>query len=288
MTTSLPRWIWAPSGIAIAFLALPLLGLLWRVPWASAASLLMTPAALSALGLSLITCLIATTLALALGVPLALLLARAKPPAATIGRTLVMIPMVLPPVVAGLALLSAFGRRGLVGAPLSVLGIEIGFTTLAVVLAQTFVAMPFLVISLEGALRSSNQELADVAASLGARPTRVLSRVTLPLATPALVSGTALTFARALGEFGATLTFAGSLEGVTRTLPLQIYLTREQDSDLGIGPSSGAVAGCRSRGRHIGTIHPDQTPPASHPANLRSSSRGLPSTHTSRFSHRIQ
>jgi len=149
-------------------------------------------------------------------------------------RSLVLVPMVLPPVVAGLALLATFGRRGLVGAALSEVGIEIGFTTFAVILAQTFVAMPFLVISLEGALRSATGRYAAIAATLGAGPTRVLGRVILPMARPALAAGMALTFARALGEFGATLTFAGSLPGTTRTMPLLIYLAREQDQDLAL------------------------------------------------------
>jgi molybdate transport system permease protein len=145
--------------------------------------------------------------------------------------------MVLPPVVAGLALLTTLGRRGLVGQHLSALGIEIGFTTTAVVIAQTFVALPFLVVSLEGALRSSGQDYERAATYLGASPTRTLLTVTLPMAAPALASGTALSFARALGEFGATLTFAGSLQGTTRTLPLEIYLLRESDSDLALALS---------------------------------------------------
>ena len=150
-------------------------------------------------------------------------------------RSLVLLPLVLPPVVGGIALLYTFGRRGLLGESFEVLGLQIAFSTTAVVLAQTFVALPFLVVSLEGALRTSGQRYEVIAASLGAGPTTVFRRVTMPLVLPGLVSGTVLAFARALGEFGATITFAGSLEGVTRTLPLEIYLRRETDAQ-------GAVA----------------------------------------------
>lgn len=230
----LPRWTWLPFGLGLAFLVVPLAGMAARVPWADLPELLLSPQARQALGLSLVTCVVATVLSLILGVPLALAMSRMQGRSAVLVRTLVTIPMVLPPVVAGLALLSTLGRRGLVGQYLSVLGIEIGFTTAAVVCAQVFVAMPFLVISLEGALRADSTDYGNVAANLGASPTRVLWRVTLPMAMPALVSGAALTFARALGEFGATLTFAGSLAGTTRTLPLLVYLTREQDSDLAL------------------------------------------------------
>jgi molybdate transport system permease protein len=141
---------------------------------------------------------------------------------------------VLPPVVGGIALLYTFGRVGLLGSTFRVLGIEIAFSTTAVILAQTFVALPFLVLSLEGALRTAGTRYEQVAATLGARPTTVLWRVTLPLVLPAVLSGTVLSFARALGEFGATLTFAGSLQGVTRTLPLEIYLQRETDPDAAV------------------------------------------------------
>lgn len=229
-----PRWTWLPFVLGLAFLVVPLAGMAARVPWGQLPELLLSPQARQALGLSLATCVVATTLSLVLGVPLALAMSRMQGRAAVLVRTLVTIPMVLPPVVAGLALLSTLGRRGLVGQYLSVLGIEIGFTTAAVVCAQVFVAMPFMVISLEGALRADSTDYGHIAANLGASPTRVLWRVTLPMAMPALVSGAALTFARALGEFGATLTFAGSLAGTTRTLPLLVYLTREQDSDLAL------------------------------------------------------
>jgi molybdate transport system permease protein len=149
----------------------------------------------------------------------------------------VLLPLVLPPVVAGIALLATFGRRGLLGHVLEVAGLQIAFSTVAVVLAQTFVALPFLVTSLEGALRTAGRRYETVAASLGAGPTRVLLRVTLPLVLPGLLSGAVLAFARALGEFGATITFAGSLQGVTRTLPLEIYLQREVDPDAAVALS---------------------------------------------------
>ena len=231
---TIPRWAWAPSGAALLLLAVPVAGLLIRAPWARLPELLVSERAADALLLTLGTCAVATVLVLLIGVPTALVLARSEGRWVRLVRTLVTVPMVLPPVVAGLALLLTRGRRGLIGAPLSVLGIEIGFTTAAVVVAQTFVALPFLVVSLEGALRSAGSDYERAAAHLGASPSRVFFRVTLPIAAPAVVSGTALAFARALGEFGATLTFAGSLQGVTRTLPLEIYLLRESDTDLAL------------------------------------------------------
>lgn len=240
--TLLPAWAWVPFLGGLAFLVLPLAGMLARVPWAQLPGLLASPPARQALLLSLVTCLAATAIAVVLGVPMALWLARMEGRAAVAVRTLVTVPMVLPPVVAGLALLATLGRRGLLGGVLSVLGLQIGFTTAAVVIAQVFVAMPFLVVSLEGALRADSGGYARVAANLGASPSRVLFQVTLPMAAPALASGAALTFARALGEFGATLTFAGSLAGTTRTLPLLVYLQREQDPDLALALSLVLVA----------------------------------------------
>ena len=231
---ALPRWAWAPFAAAMAVLVVPLVGLLVRVPWGRLGELLGSERARDALALSLGTCLASTVVVLLLGVPTALVLARSRGRWVGVARTVVTVPMVLPPVVAGLALLATLGRRGLIGAPLAVLGIEIGFTTAAVIVAQTFVALPYLVVSLEGALRSAGTDYERAAARLGARPTHVFGRVTVPLAAPAILSGTALAFARALGEFGATLTFAGSLQGVTRTLPLEIYLLRESDAELAL------------------------------------------------------
>lgn len=234
---NVPRWAWAPFAVGIAFLAIPIIGMLGRVRWVELPSLLTSDRALDALGLSLTTCLISTALVLLVGVPLALVLARSQGWWCSVARTLVTVPMVLPPVVAGLALLTTFGRRGLVGRWLEPLGIELGFTTVAVVMAQTFVALPFLVTSLEGALRAQGQRFERAAANLGASPSQTFWRVTVPLALPAIASGTALSFARALGEFGATLTFAGSLQGTTRTLPLEIYLLREGDADTALALS---------------------------------------------------
>ena len=183
-----------------------------------------------------------TLLCLLFGVPMALVLARTQFPGQRVVRSLILLPLVLPPVVGGIALLYTFGRRGLLGQSLQVLGIQIAFTTTAVVLAQTFVSLPFLVVALEGTLRTVGSRYEVVAATLGARPTTVLRRVTLPLVLPGLVSGAVLSFARSLGEFGATLTFAGSLEGVTRTLPLEIYLQRETDADTAVALSLVLVA----------------------------------------------
>jgi molybdate transport system permease protein len=170
-------------------------------------------------------------------VPLALVLARSDALAARIVRPLILLPLVLPPVVGGIALLYAFGRLGLIGKYLDAAGVHIAFTTTAVVLAQTFVSLPFLVIALEGAARTAGSRYEAVAATLGARPTTVWWRVTLPLLAPGLASGAVMVFARALGEFGATLTFAGSRHGVTRTLPLEIYLQREADADAAVALS---------------------------------------------------
>ena len=230
----LPGRIVTIALIALVLLCLPLLGLLTRVPWSRLSQVLTSDEATQALLLSLVTAVCATALALVLGVPLALWLARRTGWMAASVRTLVLVPMVLPPVVAGLALTATLGRRGIIGQPLHDLGLAISFTTAAVVIAQTFVAMPFLVISVEGALRATSDRYGVIAATMGATPMRVFWRVTLPLVRPALISGVALTFARALGEFGATLTFAGSLPGTTRTMPLLIYLSREQDQDLAI------------------------------------------------------
>lgn len=238
----LPRWVLVPAGVAALFLAVPLLAMLARVPWTSLPTLLASPAAVDALWLSLRTCALTTVLSVVLGLPLALVLARSRGRWAVVGRTLATVPMVLPPVVAGLALLVALGRRAPLGAWLAAQGIDLAFTTAAVVVAQTFVAMPYLVVSVEGALRSATDEYAIAAATLGAGPTMVLRRVSLPLVAPAVASGAALAFARALGEFGATLTFAGSLQGTTRTLPLEIYLQREVDTDTAIALSVVLIA----------------------------------------------
>jgi len=214
--------------------ALPLAGLLSKVPWPGLWQLLTSESSLAALQLSILTASVSTALCIVLGTPMALLLARHG---LRWLRPLVLLPLVLPPVVGGLALLYTFGRMGLIGQYLEAAGIKIAFSTVAVILAQTFVSLPFLVMGLEGALRTAGDRYERVAATLGASPTRTLFTVTLPLVFPGLLSGAVLSFARALGEFGATLTFAGSLQGRTRTLPLEIYLQREADPDAAIALS---------------------------------------------------
>lgn len=216
---------------------IPLIGMATRVDWANFGSLITSPSAVTALLLSLRTSVVATLLCVVLGVPMALVLARVNFALKSFARTLVLVPLVLPPVVGGLALLYAFGKRGLLGGTLNLLGVDIAFSTAAVVLAQTFVALPFMVLTLESALRAHGTAYEGVAATLGAKRGYTLRRVTLPLMWPALVAGTVLSFARALGEFGATITFAGSLEGVTRTVPLEIYLQREVDPDAAVALS---------------------------------------------------
>lgn len=235
--SGLPRWIFVPAAAGGFFVVLPLAAIASRVRWGHFLALITSDSSLAALKLSLRTSAASTAICVLLGVPMALVLARTSFPAQRLLRSLVLLPLVLPPVVGGIALLYTFGRHGLLGHTLDVLGIQIAFSTTAVVLAQAFVALPFLVVSLEGALRTAGRRYEVVAATLGARPTTVLLRVTLPLVLPGLASGAVLSFARSLGEFGATLTFAGSLQGVTRTLPLEIYLQRETDADAAVALS---------------------------------------------------
>jgi molybdate transport system permease protein len=234
---TLPRWVLIPAAAGALFVILPLIAMAVRVQWSDFWGLLTSESSLSALRLSVQTSLTSAAACVVLGVPMALLLARSDARGMSLMRSLVLIPLVLPPVVGGIALLYTFGRQGLLGRHLEVLGVQIAFSTTAVVLAQTFVALPFLVLSLEGALRTAGTRYEEAAASLGARPSRVLTHVTLPLVLPALMSGLVLSFARALGEFGATITFAGSLQGTTRTLPLEIYLQRESDPDAAVALS---------------------------------------------------
>lgn len=226
-----------PAAVGALLVVLPLVALLARVDWAALPTLLTSESSRAALWLSLRTAAASTLLCLVLGVPMAVVLARAAFPGQRLLRAFVLLPLVLPPVVGGIALLATFGRRGLLGESLDVLGVQVAFSTTAVVLAQTFVALPFLVISLEGSLRTAGRRHEVVAATLGARPGTVLRRVSLPLVLPGLLSGAVLAFARALGEFGATITFAGSLQGTTRTLPLEIYLQRETDPDAAVALS---------------------------------------------------
>ena len=221
--------------IAVAFFALPLAGLLYRVSWQSAPSDLLTPEALGAFRLSLVVSIAATALGLLLGVPLAWVYARVAFPGRNIVRALTTLPMVLPPVVGGVALLVAFGRRGLVGEWLDAgFGLRIPFTTAATVMAATFVSMPFLVLTVEAGIRSVDRRYEEAARTLGASPWRIFRQVTLPLIAPSLFAGAVLCWARALGEFGATITFAGNLPGVTQTLPLAVYLAMETRPEVAI------------------------------------------------------
>ena len=252
----LPRWIFVPAALGALFVVTPLLAILLKIDWPNFIALVSSEASRTALLLSLRTAATSTAVCIVIGIPMALVLARSEFPGQSILRALVLLPLVLPPVVGGIALLYTFGRLGLLGEQLEAWGIGIAFSTTAVVLAQTFVSLPFLVVSLEGALRSTGRGYETVAATLGARPTTVLRRVTLPLVLPGLVSGAVLAFARALGEFGATLTFAGSLKGVTRTLPLEIYLQRETDPDAAVALSLllivvAAVIVVAARGRRL-------------------------------------
>lgn len=238
----LPVWLLLPAAAGVLLLTVPLAALAWRADWPSFLSLVTSDPALAALRLSLVTAGLSTAACLALGIPLAVVLARSTGRGMRAVRALVLIPLVLPPVVSGLALLYAFGRRGPIGEHLHELGIQVAFSTAAVVLAQVFVSLPFFVLALEGALRTHGIRYDSVAATLGASPGTVLARVTLPLVLPGLVTATVLAFARALGEFGATLTFAGNLSGVTRTLPLEIYLQRESDAPAAVALSLVLVA----------------------------------------------
>ena len=238
----LPRWIFIPAAIGALFVVLPLIAVAAKVNWLHFWSLITSESSTTALLLSLKTAAASTALCLLLGVPMAMVLARSDARLVRMARPLILLPLVLPPVVGGIALLYVFGRLGLIGEYLNAAGIQIAFTTTAVVLAQTFVSLPFLVIALEGAARTAGADYEVVAATLGARPTTVWWRVSLPLLAPGLISGAVLAFARSLGEFGATLTFAGSREGVTRTLPLEIYLQRESDADAAVALSLLLVA----------------------------------------------
>ena len=222
----------------VALLLAPLLGLVERAPWSDLVDLVREAQVRDALRLSLVCSVSATALSLVFGIPLAWVLARTRFPGHGVVRALVLLPLVFPPVVGGVALLLAFGRRGLVGQWLDQwFGVRLPFTTAGAVLAETFVAMPFLVITVEGALRSLDPRFEEAAASLGARRATVLRRVTLPLIGPSLAAGAALTWARALGEFGATITFAGNFQGRTQTIPLAVYLALESNPPTAIALS---------------------------------------------------
>ena len=230
-----PAVLIVPAALGLAFLVLPLAGLVIRAPWTTLPSRLAQPGVLTALRLSVQTASIATVVCVMLGVPLAWLLARLDFPGRRIVRALVTVPLVLPPVVGGVALLLVFGRRGLIGGWLdATFGITLPFTTTGVVLAEAFVAMPFLVIAVEGALRGADYRYEEAAATLGASRWTVFRRVTLPLVAPGIAAGAVLCWARALGEFGATITFAGNFPGRTQTIPLAVYLALETDLQAAI------------------------------------------------------
>ncbi|MET9396845.1 ABC transporter permease [Kitasatospora sp. NPDC002965] len=250
-----PLTLLLPALLGLAFLVLPLVGLLVRAPWSSLSDQLTSPQVWEALRLSLVCATAATGVSLVLGVPLAWLLARTELPGRRLIRALVTLPLVLPPVVGGVALLLVLGRRGIVGSWLdSAFGITLPFTTTGVVIAEAFVAMPFLVISVEGALRAADPRYEEAAATLGASRLTTFRRVTLPLIAPGIGAGAVLAWARALGEFGATITFAGNFPGRTQTMPLAVYLAMESDPEAAIAlslvllvVSVAVLAGLRER-----------------------------------------
>ena len=236
MNRRVPVPLLLPAVLGLIFLILPLAGLLARTPWATLPARLAEPQVVEALRLSLLTSSLATVLCLLLGVPLAWLLARVRFPGRRLVRALITVPLVLPPVVGGIALLLALGRRGLVGQWLdTTFGITLPFTTAGVVIAESFVALPFLVIAVEGALRGADSRYEEAAATLGSTRWTTFTHVTLPLVAPGIAAGAVLCWARALGEFGATITFAGNYPGVTQTMPLAVYQTMES------GDLEGAV-----------------------------------------------
>lgn len=228
----------APAWLAVAFLAIPLIALLTRVDWPNFFTDLTSPTALAALKLSTITTSVTLLTVLAIGTPLAWMLARSTGRWVALVRALMIVPLVLPPVVGGVALLAAYGRLGLLGQPLDLaLGMTIPFTTVAVVMAEVFVALPFYVITVEGSMRSLDQRYDQIAATLGASPRRIFTRVAIPMVAPGVAAGAALAWARALGEFGATITFAGNFPGRTQTVPLGVFTLLEQDPDAAVALS---------------------------------------------------
>lgn len=241
--------------IAVAFFVLPFVGLLWRVPWREAWDVLTTESVRTALRLSIQCSLWASLLSVVFGVPLAWLLARVQFPGRRVVRAACTLSMVLPPVVGGVALFFSFGRRGLFGQYLDRwFGITLPFSTAGVVLAQTFVAMPFLVLTVEAAIRQLDHRYEDAARTLGGSRWYVFRRVTLPAIRPALIAGAVLAWARALGEFGATITFAGNFPGTTRTMPLATYLALESNPEEAlvlslvlVGISFAVLIGLRDR-----------------------------------------
>lgn len=229
-----PPILAVPAVLGLALLIVPLGALIARAEWSTLWADITSPVALDALWLSLRTGVVATAICVVLGVPLALVIARSGPRVSALLRVVVTVPLVLPPMVGGVALLFLFGRTGPLGKALEAWGIQIPFSTTAVILAQTFVALPFLVLALEGSMRTAGVEFERTASTLGAGRWRILWRVTLPLAAPGLIAGVILAFARAIGEFGATALFAGNAPGVTQTMPLAIY-TAFNGSGVGQG-----------------------------------------------------
>lgn len=229
-------WILVVPAVAgVLFLVLPFAGMLVRAPWSTMGARVTEPDVLAALWLSLSTATVATAVSLVFGVPLAWLLARTEFPGRRFVRALVTVPLVIPPVVGGVALLMVLGRNGLVGQYLDAwFGLTLPFTSAAVVIAQVFVAMPFLVISVEGALRGADRRYEEAAATLGANRVTIFTRVTLPMVLPGIGAGAVLCWARALGEFGATITFAGNFPGTTQTMPLAVYMAMQRDPEAAI------------------------------------------------------
>lgn len=241
--TRSPRLLLVLAAIAVLLFVLPLVALLLRVPWSNLGSLVTSELVVEALRLSMISSVAAAGLAVLLGVPLAWVLARHDFPGRRFVRALVTLPMVLPPVVAGAALLFAFGRRGTFGEPLyEASGFVLPFSLWGVILANLFVAMPFLVVTVEGALRGLDRRYEETATAMGASPLRTLLRVTLPMIRPSLVAGVVLCWARALGEFGATITFAGNLSGRSQTMPLAVFVALQSDRDAAVAISLVLVA----------------------------------------------
>jgi molybdate transport system permease protein len=240
-----PWFLLIPGLLAVIFLVLPVIGLVTQAPWGSFGTLLSDPVTRDALRISAVSSVVATAICIVLGTPLAWLLARNALPGTRFIRALVVVPLLLPPVVAGVSLLTAFGRRGFAGSFLyDNFGIQFPFTTAGVVLAEAFVAMPFLIITVEAGFRGMRKEYEEVAATLGASSWQTFRHVTLPLVAPALLSGVVLCWARAVGEFGATIGFAGNFPGVTQTMPLAIYSQLEIDRSLAIGLSTILLIVC--------------------------------------------
>lgn len=233
----MPVWLWIPAGIGITFLLVPIIGMLTRIDPGHLGDVILAPESRLAMGISLLTSVIAALVSVSIGFPLGYLLGTRTFRGQKVVRTLILLPLVLPPVVSGLALLYTWGRSAFLGSLLTDMGLGLAYTTTAVVFAQIFVSLPFMVMSVETAVAARGQDFELAAAELGATPDRVFFHVTLPLLRQGIMTGAVLCFARSLGEFGATLTFAGSLSGVTRTMPLQIYLVRESDPQAAIALS---------------------------------------------------